>query len=131
MKYLHTMVRVSNLDGSIGFYCTHLGLREIARFDNEAGRFLPGMFCHVRLVLERSAAALVLPGSAVRADAEGPFVFVVEEGVVRARRVELGIDDGLRVEVLEGLAGGEQVVNGNVGGLRDGERVRAVEGAGQ
>ena len=39
MKYLHTMVRVSNLDESIDFYCTHLGLREIARFDNEAGRF--------------------------------------------------------------------------------------------
>jgi len=38
MKYLHTMVRVSSLDESIEFYCTHLGLNEIARFDNEAGR---------------------------------------------------------------------------------------------
>jgi lactoylglutathione lyase len=39
MKYLHTMVRVSNIEESIEFYCTHLGLREITRFDNEAGRF--------------------------------------------------------------------------------------------
>ena len=39
MKYLHTMVRVSNLDESVEFYCTHLGLHEVARFDNEAGRF--------------------------------------------------------------------------------------------
>jgi len=39
MKYLHTMVRVSNIEESIEFYCTHLGLREVTRFDNEAGRF--------------------------------------------------------------------------------------------
>ena len=39
MKYLHTMVRVSNLDASLGFYCTLLGLREIQRSENERGRF--------------------------------------------------------------------------------------------
>jgi lactoylglutathione lyase len=39
VKYLHTMVRVSDLDASLDFYCNHLGLREITRFDNEAGRF--------------------------------------------------------------------------------------------
>lgn len=39
MKYLHTMVRVSNLDDSLDFYCNKLGLREDHRFDNEAGRF--------------------------------------------------------------------------------------------
>jgi len=39
MKYLHTMLRVGNIEESIEFYCTHLGLREITRFDNEAGRF--------------------------------------------------------------------------------------------
>ncbi len=39
MKYLHTMVRVSNLDESLAFYCDALGLRELRRYDNEAGRF--------------------------------------------------------------------------------------------
>lgn len=39
MRYLHTMVRVSNLDASLDFYCKHLGLCEAARWDNEAGRF--------------------------------------------------------------------------------------------
>lgn len=38
MKYLHTMVRVSNLEASLAFY-TLLGLRELRRYDNEAGRF--------------------------------------------------------------------------------------------
>jgi lactoylglutathione lyase len=39
MKYLHTMVRVSDLDASIDFYCNKLGLEELRRYDNPAGRF--------------------------------------------------------------------------------------------
>ena len=39
MKYLHTMVRVNNLEESLDFYCDKLGLREVARKDVPAGRF--------------------------------------------------------------------------------------------
>lgn len=39
MKYLHTMVRVSDLERSLDFYCNKLGLQEVARKVNDAGRF--------------------------------------------------------------------------------------------
>ncbi len=39
MKYLHTMVRVNDIDASIDFYCNKLGLKELRRHDNEGGRF--------------------------------------------------------------------------------------------
>lgn len=39
MKYLHTMVRVTDLDASLDFYCKQLGLTELKRYDNEKGRF--------------------------------------------------------------------------------------------
>ena len=39
MKYLHTMVRVSDLDESLDFYCNKLGMKEIHRYDSEGGRF--------------------------------------------------------------------------------------------
>ncbi|WP_262690856.1 VOC family protein [Kordiimonas aestuarii] len=39
MKYLHTMVRVKDLEDSLDFYCTKLGLREVGRKDVPAGRF--------------------------------------------------------------------------------------------
>lgn len=39
MKYLHTMLRISNVEASLEFYCDHLGLKEIRRIDNKAGRF--------------------------------------------------------------------------------------------
>ncbi len=39
MKYLHTMVRVTDIDRSLDFYCNALGLTELRRYENEAGRF--------------------------------------------------------------------------------------------
>lgn len=39
MKYLHTMVRVGDLDKALDFYCNKLGLEQLGRFDNEQGRF--------------------------------------------------------------------------------------------
>jgi lactoylglutathione lyase len=39
MKYLHTMVRVADLDASLDFYCNKLGLEELRRVEVEAGRF--------------------------------------------------------------------------------------------
>jgi len=39
MKYLHTMVRVTDIDASLKFYCDQLGLTELRRFDSEQGRF--------------------------------------------------------------------------------------------
>ena len=39
MKYLHTMVRISNIEESLDFYCNKLGLKEIKRTENNGGRY--------------------------------------------------------------------------------------------
>ncbi len=39
MRYLHTMVRVKDVDASLKFYCEHFGMTEVRRIDNEKGRF--------------------------------------------------------------------------------------------
>ncbi len=39
MKYLHTMVRVNDIDESLDFYCNKLGLNQLRRYDNEQARF--------------------------------------------------------------------------------------------
>ena len=39
MKYLHTMVRISNIEESLDFYCNKLGLKEVRRMNNEKGRY--------------------------------------------------------------------------------------------
>jgi len=45
MKYLHTMVRVHDLDKSLEFYCQKLGLKEYSRTENEKGRFTLVFLC--------------------------------------------------------------------------------------
>jgi lactoylglutathione lyase len=54
MKYLHTMVRVSNIDESLDFYCNKLGLKEYRRHDSEAGRYTL-----VFLAAENNESALI------------------------------------------------------------------------
>ena len=39
MKYLHTMIRISDIDKSLDFFCTKLGLREVERYTSESGRY--------------------------------------------------------------------------------------------
>lgn len=39
MRYLHTMVRVKDVDASLDFYCNKLGMTEVRRIDNDKGRF--------------------------------------------------------------------------------------------
>ena len=39
MKYLHTMVRITNIEESLNFYCNKLGLKEVRRRESEKGRF--------------------------------------------------------------------------------------------
>ena len=45
MEYLHTMVRVKDLDAALDFYCNKLGLAEVRRKDNPAGRFTLVFLC--------------------------------------------------------------------------------------
>ena len=44
MKYLHTMIRISDVEKSLNFYCKGLGLIETRRMENEQGRFTLNFF---------------------------------------------------------------------------------------
>lgn len=39
MNYLHTMIRIRDIDKSLDFYCNHMGLRELHRMENKNGRY--------------------------------------------------------------------------------------------
>ncbi len=63
MQYLHTMIRVSDLDASLDFYCDKLGLVEVNRYENEGGRFTLAFLAapeDVELALERKAPLIEL-----------------------------------------------------------------------
>ena len=103
-------------------------LRVEVELPNPERHLLPGMFCRAEVLVRQSKGALTLPASAIRTDVDDDgrrrnFVWVLKNGVATHTPVQLGLDDGVLVEVLSGLAGSEQVVSGNVGGLSDGDAV--------
>ncbi|MEM0908909.1 MAG: VOC family protein, partial [Pseudomonadota bacterium] len=62
MEYLHTMVRVTDIDQSLDFYCGKLGMEEVRRVENDKGRF--------------TLVFLAAPGDMTRAnsDAKSPLL---------------------------------------------------------
>jgi membrane fusion protein (multidrug efflux system) len=101
-----------------------------ARLDNPGGVLRPGSFARVRLVLGARPAAVILPEEALLPGGEGQAVFRVRDGKAARVAVHLGVRRGSRVEVLEGLAAGDQVVTAGQLKLRDGVAVRVVERSG-
>jgi RND family efflux transporter MFP subunit len=96
--------------------------------ENPDGRLLGGMFATGEIVLAEAEGALAVPAEALREDAEGPFLLVVEDGVLARRGVALGEEwPGGLVQVAEGLSGGEMVVTAPLAALEPGEAVALVE----
>jgi HlyD family secretion protein len=87
----------------------------------------PDMTVSVEVLAERRESALVLPETAVHEVAgDRPWVLAVRDGRLERRDVRLGLRGEDRVEVVEGLAVGEDVVSGDGLRLKAGQRVRAV-----
>jgi hypothetical protein len=92
-----------------------------------------GLFARGSVVLEERQA-LWLPASAVRLDRALPYVFALEGGKLNARNVRTGLRsrsaDGERVEIVEGLAEGAQVLAGSVATVAEGTAWRMSGAAG-
>lgn len=98
-----------------------------ARCTNADGRLLPGAFARIEVALGRTAAALVLPATAIVAGGGEKAVFVVESGLAQRRRIETGRREGGRVEVVAGLQAGEVVIVEGLQQVRPGMPVAALE----
>ena len=100
---------------------------EIA-IDNADLRLKPGMFAKVKIPVEIHENAILLPRSAVIEDTvrNTQIVFVVADGHSKRRQVEMGLAEGSRVEITNGLSEGEQVVIAGQHTLKDGEEVTVM-----
>ena len=91
--------------------------------DNRKGQLLPGLYGRAKISLEKKPGALVLPAGAVRFGQGPSHVYVVNGSTVKHQTVSIGLDHGEWVEIVSGLSGNEQVVNGMLGRLADGATV--------
>ena len=90
------------------------------------GKLRPGMFASVYLETQTREDVLVIPRDALVLDSLGDTVYVMVDGIAERREVGLGVRDENSVEILEGLAGGEQLIVLGQEGLADGTPVAVL-----
>jgi membrane fusion protein, multidrug efflux system len=97
---------------------------------NPAGELLGGMFAEVTIGVASPHRVVRVPASAVITDARGVHVAAVDvAGRVHMVAVRQGADDGRRIDVIDGLVGGERVLVNPGGDVADGMRVEPVSGS--
>lgn len=98
-----------------------------ARIANPNAELRPGLFARVTLVTEQRNDVLLIPEQAIFARGADSYVYVIRDGKAVLTRIILGLRQGVQVEVVEGLAAGDQVVSAGHLKLRNGAPVRIVE----
>ncbi|MFL5309932.1 MAG: efflux RND transporter periplasmic adaptor subunit [Myxococcales bacterium] len=102
-------------------------LRTEVDIPNPKGELLAGMYADVSLDVAVSHQVVRVPASAVIADSRGVHVAVVDgSGKVHLVAVTTGLDNGITIELVGGLSGGEQVIAAPPAGVTDGMQVQAV-----
>lgn len=102
-----------------------------ARLANNAGKLKPGMFVRVRAIVGERANALVVPEEAIVPAGDDFYVYKVVDEAARRVKVAIGVRRDAKVEIIDGLAAGDQVVTLGMRLSRDGQPVRVVQpGAG-
>ena len=95
---------------------------------NAGGTLMPGMYAQVDLAVPRQDPPLLIPGSTLVVRSDGPQAAVVgPDGVVHFTRIQLGRDFGDRIEVLEGLQLGQQLVANPSDVVREGAKVKPFQ----
>ncbi len=109
-----------------GIDLTTRSLRIRARGSNPEGALRPGEFAQVRVILSAVEGAVMIPSTALRTEGGRNLVFVNRDGVAEQRSVEVGIRTAERVQIVNGLAPGEEVVTRGVQLLREGSPLRVT-----
>jgi len=100
---------------------------EAAVVHNDGISLLPGMFARIILVLETAENAVLIPDSAIILNNNNMHIaFVIHEKKAEARKLILGLEKDLQVQVVQGIKQGEMVVTEGNGKLKAGSSVKII-----
>jgi len=87
---------------------------------NPDQKLKPGMFVRAELIVSESKVALVVPVDAIVKEGEETFVYVAEGDKAVKKKVETGISDSIKTEIVSGLKAGDQYIVTGQSSLKDG-----------
>jgi multidrug efflux system membrane fusion protein len=95
-----------------------------AQFSNDDRALYPNQFVNIRLLLDTHKDVTSMSTAGIQRGVPGTFVYLINaDNTVSVRPVKLGVTDGVRVEVLSGLAPGDRIVIDGADKLRDGAKI--------
>jgi len=95
-----------------------------AEVPNTEGLLKPGQFATVRIAQSKPEPAVMVPASSVRTDGDNNSVFVIKDGAVHQKLVQLGSTEGDMIQIRQGIVEGDMVATNNLNALTDGALVR-------
>jgi membrane fusion protein (multidrug efflux system) len=98
-----------------------------ADLPNPDGALRPGMFATIKVGVELHTNALLIPAEALVMEKANAFVFLSDGGKAKKTAIKAGFNDGAKVEVLDGLKGGESMILVGKLTLADGAAINATE----
>jgi len=111
---------------------TRMRTRTVEAVIGEPVALIPGMFARVKVLLEFVPDAVTVPSQAVIVTPKGDRIaFVAREGKAARRKVEIGIEEGGRIQIVKGIQSGEQVIVAGNEKLKDGAEIQVRQGDGQ
>ena len=96
------------------------------KIENPDENIYIGVAAKLTMTVAEEKDVLYLPNENVNTSTEGDFVYVVQNGVVKKKAVELGITSNSKVEIKSGLEEGDQVVSDTFGTVEEGMKVTAT-----
>lgn len=95
-----------------------------AKYHNAEGELFPGAFVDVYFDTEKFKSTITIPNQSIVPEVDGNKVFVVSKGKIESRKVETGIRDADKIQVLSGLSEGDTLVTTGLMQIREGMSVR-------
>jgi membrane fusion protein (multidrug efflux system) len=116
------ILRISPIvDAGTGTFKVTIEVRDKTR------RLKPGMFARVQIVYDTHESALLVPKSAILSEDTDTWAFVIADGTVNKRSVNIGYTNSTHVEVVSGLSLDDIIVTTGLNSLKDGSKIKVIE----
>lgn len=96
-------------------------------FQNPGRKLSPGLSADISVKIYENENAIVVPRHLVKSDQNGNYIFVAKDNQAERRKIEIGRESGLSVEVVKGLSPGDKIIVKGADKLSDGQLINEVK----
>ncbi len=95
--------------------------------ENKDGFLKPGMYCQAEIIGEKSNDTIIIPRNSILLDGEQRYVYIFEDGIAKRSNLVTGVDNGIEIEIKDGLKEGQSLIVKGQSYLTNGQKVINAE----